>query len=188
MVSAMCPVGAQTKLTDLQIREAIELGQRYKNAETLWRSEFAKTNTIKSSHLADPTASFDLYTDTSLISMAAATAKHELRKLSVEDAKRLSELGKLTVVLKIIAHYSDNFTKTAYLVLNVGGKILQPDQHGEPVTTTDYDRSSLPWVYTYFFTNRYVFSLPEEASHIELILIGNNNKQKPFQADLSKLR
>ena len=87
-------------LSESEIERAIALGKRYKNLARLWKQEFEKTNKLKMSGYWSWSGSkyLSVFTDQVVIAMASASAAHEMREFTADDAKRLPGLGKRVFV------------------------------------------------------------------------------------------
>jgi hypothetical protein len=181
--------GIVPRLSDSEVEKAIALGKRYRDPDKLWRHEFEKTNGFKltSWYWA---AHVRLYTDRAMIATSAALAAHEMRGFSVEDARSLPSLGKIRVALLTAdAGYYHNATSDPHLVLELDGRILQPEvknqvdasaQHGR-ITPRHYEHAET--LHEFVFPTSY-----EIAANGRLLLITGDNKQHAFTLDFKTLR
>jgi len=201
-------------LSESEIEKAIALGKHYKNPARLWKQEFERTNKLKMSGYWSMSGSkyLSVITDRVVIAVASASAAHEMRAFTADDAKRLPGLGKIRVIVAISAVGASNIARIqerfasgkTHMILEVDGQQLQPEQKielgsdyaaglqvwnfiqvGNAVLASNagaFDRGTVTYAFTY--------SIPDEqhATKLRFVLVGDDDKQHTVEVAVSNLQ
>jgi hypothetical protein len=135
LITGFAGLSFAQELSDADIRAALERGQTTP-AKKLWQEIKTKQQfRLNRAGLSDPIEKKVLIlTDRDRISLEAAEAKRQLRKLSVEDVKRTVPLGVVDVLLEANCYnnlYAGSLPKWGpnggvHVVLDIGESVIQP--------------------------------------------------------------